>query len=85
MESTKSGKTTQRSKYLLIRVGDRWLITDVPANFQGFEVVGYLDKVDPEAARRARERYACLEHFGGDSESYGYATGLGWPSPARTT
>lgn len=43
MESTKAGKTTSRSKYLLIRVGDRWLITDVPAGFNGNQVVGYLD------------------------------------------
>jgi erythromycin esterase-like protein len=46
-------------------------------------VVGYLDKVDPEAARRARERYACLEQFGRDSERYGYATGLGLAEPCE--
>src|SRR4051794_10487982 len=27
------------------------------------EVVRYLERVDPEAARRARERYACFDHF----------------------
>lgn len=43
MESTKKGTTTPRSKYLLIRVGDRWLIADVPAEFTGNQVVGYLD------------------------------------------
>ncbi|MFL9458140.1 erythromycin esterase family protein [Tolypothrix bouteillei VB521301_2] len=37
------------------------------------EVVGYLDKVDPEAAKQARHRYSCLEHFGEDSQAYGYA------------
>jgi erythromycin esterase-like protein len=37
-------------------------------------VVAYLDKVDPEAARRARTRYACLEEFGQDSQAYGHAT-----------
>src|SRR4051794_24916794 len=26
-------------------------------------VVAYLDKVDPDAARRARFRYSCFEHF----------------------
>jgi erythromycin esterase-like protein len=36
-------------------------------------VVGYLDKVDPAAAARARYRYGCLEHFGEDSQQYGYA------------
>ena len=37
-------------------------------------VVAYLDKVDPEAARRARFRYSCFEHFGEDPQAYGYAT-----------
>ncbi len=40
-------------------------------------VINYLDKVDPEAARRARERYACLEHFGNDPQAYGYAAQFG--------
>ena len=40
-------------------------------------VLGYLDKVDPEAAGRARHRYACFEHFGEDSQAYGYATTFG--------
>jgi erythromycin esterase-like protein len=40
-------------------------------------VLGYLDKVDPEAAKRARSRYSCLEHFGEDSQSYGYAASFG--------
>src|SRR3954465_4115324 len=35
--------------------------------------VGYPDRVDPEAARRARYRYSCFEHFGEDSQAYGYA------------
>src|SRR5437763_13113697 len=36
-------------------------------------VISYLDKVDPEAAKRARSRYACFEHFGEDTQAYGYA------------
>ena len=36
-------------------------------------VLDYLDGVDPEAARRARYRYACFEHFGEDPQAYGYA------------
>src|SRR5437763_6607362 len=36
-------------------------------------VLGYLDRVDPEAARRARYRYSCFEDFGEDSQAYGYA------------
>ncbi|HCE08119.1 MAG TPA: erythromycin esterase [Oxalobacteraceae bacterium] len=41
------------------------------------EVLRYLDKVDPEAARRARTRYACFDHFGENSQRYGYAASLG--------
>jgi erythromycin esterase-like protein len=36
-------------------------------------VVGYLDKVDAEAARRARYRYSCFDHYREDSQAYGYA------------
>ena len=36
-------------------------------------VLSYLEQVDPEAAQRARHRYACFENFGEDSQSYGYA------------
>jgi erythromycin esterase-like protein len=41
------------------------------------EVLHYLDKVDPEAARRARTRYACFDHFRKDSQRYGHAVGIG--------
>lgn len=40
-------------------------------------VLSYLDKIDPEGAKRARARYACFDHFGEDTQAYGYATGLG--------
>jgi len=40
-------------------------------------VLGYLDKVDPDAARRARRRYGCFEFFGEDPQTYGYATTRG--------
>jgi erythromycin esterase-like protein len=40
-------------------------------------VLGYLDKIDPEAAKRARYRYACFEHFGEDTQAYGYAASFG--------
>jgi erythromycin esterase-like protein len=40
-------------------------------------VLEYLDKIDPEAARHARSRYACFDHFGKDEQAYGYATGMG--------
>ena len=40
-------------------------------------VLDYLWKLDPDAARRARERYSCFEHFGEDPQAYGYATSRG--------
>ncbi len=40
-------------------------------------VIEYLEKVDPEAAQRARYRYACFEHAGEDPQSYGYAASFG--------
>jgi erythromycin esterase-like protein len=40
-------------------------------------VLGYLDKIDPEAAKRARYRYSCFDHFGEDTQAYGYAAGFG--------
>jgi erythromycin esterase-like protein len=40
-------------------------------------VLRYLEKVDPNAAKRARERYACFEHFGEDSNRYGLMMHIG--------
>jgi erythromycin esterase-like protein len=40
------------------------------------EVLGYLDKVDPQAAKVARERYACFDHYQEDSQHYGYTASL---------
>jgi erythromycin esterase-like protein len=40
-------------------------------------VLGFLDEADPEAAARARYRYGCFEHFGEDSQAYGYAASFG--------
>jgi erythromycin esterase-like protein len=40
-------------------------------------VLRYLDQIDPEAARRARQRYACFDQFGDNPQTYGYASGLG--------
>jgi len=39
-------------------------------------VVAYLDKVDPQAANRARKRYSCFDMYGEDVEAYGHATAL---------
>jgi erythromycin esterase-like protein len=40
-------------------------------------VLDYLDKADPEAARRARFRYGCFDHYGEDTQAYGYAASFG--------
>jgi len=40
-------------------------------------VLAYLDKVDPDAARRTRDRYACFDHAAQDSQAYGYAASFG--------
>jgi len=36
------------------------------------EVLRYLDKTDPEEAKKARERYACFSTYGSDPQAYGY-------------
>jgi erythromycin esterase-like protein len=40
-------------------------------------VLTYLRKVDPAAAERALYRYGCFEHFGEDTQAYGYAATMG--------
>lgn len=40
-------------------------------------VIEYLERKDPEAARAARQRYACFDTFGGDPQAYGSATARG--------
>lgn len=44
-------------------------------------VIAYLDQVDPEAAKQARERYACFDHRLEESpeaaQQYGYLTSIG--------
>jgi erythromycin esterase-like protein len=41
------------------------------------EVLGYLEKVDPEAARVARQRYRCFDDFGSTVEEYARSAALG--------
>ncbi len=40
-------------------------------------VLRYLDKVDPDSARRARLRYSCFDHFSRNPQEYGYAATAG--------
>jgi erythromycin esterase-like protein len=46
-------------------------------------VVAFLDETDPDAAERARERYACFDQFGRDPQVYGYETGMSGSEPCE--
>jgi erythromycin esterase-like protein len=46
-------------------------------------VLSYLDRVDPAAARQARARYGCFEHFNEDTQAYGYAASFGLTEPCQ--
>jgi erythromycin esterase-like protein len=46
-------------------------------------VLAYLDRVDPEAAQRARYRYSCFDHIGEDTQAYGYAAAFGLRKPCE--
>ncbi|MFN2527067.1 MAG: erythromycin esterase family protein [Actinomycetota bacterium] len=46
-------------------------------------VIEYLDKVDPPAAARARDRYGCFEYLSQDGQAYGYAATLGSIDPCE--
>jgi erythromycin esterase-like protein/predicted phosphoribosyltransferase len=46
-------------------------------------VIEYLDAIDREAALRARERYACFDHFGRDPQVYAYETGMAGAEPCE--
>jgi erythromycin esterase-like protein len=51
---------------------------DLYSLYRSIEVVlAYLDRVDPDAAKRARYRYSCFEDFGEDAQAYGYASSFG--------
>ncbi len=42
------------------------------------EVIAYLDKIDPKAAARARERYGCFDHTSADDgQAYGFSAAFG--------
>ena len=46
-------------------------------------VISYLESIDRVAADQARERYACFERFGGESQEYGRAVVLGVSESCR--
>jgi erythromycin esterase-like protein len=41
------------------------------------EVLRYLERTDPAAAKRARTLYACFDHFHDDPQAYGYGVSYG--------
>jgi erythromycin esterase-like protein len=64
-----------------------------PAGFYGLDlyslyssveaVLGYLRKIDPAAAQRARQRYSCFEAFEENSQAYGYSVASGMAEPCE--
>jgi erythromycin esterase-like protein len=46
-------------------------------------VVDYLDRVDPDEAIRARARYSCFDHVGGEGQRYGYALAFSGAIPCE--
>jgi len=40
-------------------------------------VLNHLNRVDPEAAKRAQRRYSCFDHFSQEPQEYGYAATAG--------
>jgi erythromycin esterase-like protein len=70
-----------------LRAHNETLSEDARVGFYGLDlyalhtsmdaVLEYLGVVDPEAAQRARRRYGCFDHFGGDWQAYGYAATAG--------
>jgi len=46
-------------------------------------VVHYLERVDPEQALRARQRYSCFDHVEADGQAYGYALATGVADPCE--
>jgi len=70
-----------------LREHNRGLPTSQQVGFYGMDlyslfasieaVLAYLDRVDPQAAALARERYACFDHYDKDSQAYGYACSFG--------
>jgi len=46
-------------------------------------VIEYLEEQDPQAAKRARGRYECLQPYAGEGSEYGQAVLLGVGEPCR--
>jgi erythromycin esterase-like protein len=46
-------------------------------------VLEYLERADPAAAQRARERYSCFDRFGPDTEEYAHSVAAGLTSSCQ--
>ena len=47
------------------------------------EVIRYLERIDPAEARRAKDRYACMDRYGPDPQNYGLLVGSGTSEGCR--
>src|SRR4051812_11819392 len=57
---------------------------DLYSLFSSIEaIVTSLDRLDPEAAQRARRSYACFDHFQDDPEAYAHSAGLELSPPCE--
>jgi erythromycin esterase-like protein len=57
---------------------------DLYSSYASIEaVLGYLDRVDPDAAHRARIRFSCFDRFDEDSGEFGYTTAWGLEKPCE--
>jgi erythromycin esterase-like protein len=73
---------------------DRTRASELKAGFYGLDlyslygsmaaVLAYLDKVDCEAAKRARYRYSCFDQFGENTQAYRYAASFKMTGIVRT-
>ena len=51
---------------------------DLYGLFRSIEaIISYLEPIDPVAAERARERFACFDNYAEEGQNYGYAAAFG--------
>lgn len=48
------------------------------------EVIRYLERIDPDEARRAKMRYACMDRYGPDPQNYGLLVSSGVSEGCRS-
>jgi len=51
---------------------------DLYGMFRSMEaIIEYLERIDPVAAERARERFACFDHYAEEAQNYAYTAAFG--------